>query len=76
MKNLFNLKYLWLNNLCWIGFGVVDLLGRFQNYRITKLHACMYMFFVWVYRMLGCYGVLKGGKCCSFFDVLCLEIVM
>ena len=26
---------------------------RFQNYRITKLHACMCMFFVGIYRMMG-----------------------
>lgn len=41
MKNLFNLRYLWLNNLCWIGFGVVDLpqeISKLQNYKITRMY--------------------------------------
>ena len=41
MKNLFNLRYLWLNNLCWSGFGVVDLpqeISKLQNYKITRMY--------------------------------------
>ena len=41
MKNMFNLRYLWLNNLCWIGFGVVDLpleISKLQNYKITRMY--------------------------------------
>lgn len=63
MKNLFNLRYLWLNNLCWIGFGVVDLpqeISKLQNYKITKLHACMCMFFVGIYRVMGVVEGLWG----------------
>ena len=70
MKNLFNLRYLWLNNLCWSGFGVRCRVWRFQNYRITKLHACMCMFFVGIYRVMGVveglWGVEKGGDVVRF----------